>query len=75
MYSPCVECLNRYGRKYTKECDDFCEYAKEVRLWSDKYRECEELRAAAYRLIGELLDKPNVFTTDSEKEARDDGEE
>jgi len=27
MYNPCFECLNRYGKQYTEECDDMCEYA------------------------------------------------
>ena len=26
-YSPCFECLNRYGRQYSETCDQFCEYA------------------------------------------------
>jgi hypothetical protein len=27
MYNPCVECFNRYGRQYSNECDNNCEYA------------------------------------------------
>lgn len=27
MYNPCFDCLNRYGRSYTEECDNTCEYA------------------------------------------------
>ena len=27
MYNPCFECYNRYGKQYTEECDDTCEYA------------------------------------------------
>lgn len=27
MYSPCAECFNRYGRQYTEECDNICDYA------------------------------------------------
>ena len=30
MYNPCVECMNRYGRQYTKECDSKCEYANAI---------------------------------------------
>ena len=26
--NPCMECKNRYGREYSSECDDFCDYAK-----------------------------------------------
>lgn len=27
MYNPCFECMNRYGKEYTEECDNTCEYA------------------------------------------------
>lgn len=27
MYSPCFDCLNRYGHSYTEDCDFKCEYA------------------------------------------------
>lgn len=27
MYSPCFECMNRYGRQYTEDCDSKCDYA------------------------------------------------
>lgn len=27
MYNPCLECYNRYGKQYTEECDNTCEYA------------------------------------------------
>lgn len=27
MYNPCAECFNRYGRSYSEECDNTCEYA------------------------------------------------
>ena len=27
MYSPCFECMNRYGKQYTEECDSKCDYA------------------------------------------------
>lgn len=30
MYNPCFECYNRYGKQYTKDCDDTCEYANIV---------------------------------------------
>ena len=32
MYSPCMECLNRYGRQYTEDCDNTCEYAHAVKI-------------------------------------------
>ena len=31
-YSPCLECLNRYKRQYSKDCDDTCDYAHAVKL-------------------------------------------
>ena len=27
MYNPCFECYNRYGKQYTEECDNKCDYA------------------------------------------------
>ena len=27
MYSPCFDCLNRYGHSYSEACDSSCEYA------------------------------------------------
>ena len=27
MYSPCMECKLRYGKGYTEECDQKCDYA------------------------------------------------
>lgn len=27
IYSPCFECMNRYGKQYTEECDTKCDYA------------------------------------------------
>ena len=27
MYNPCFEYMNRYGKEYTEECDNTCEYA------------------------------------------------
>ena len=27
MYNPCFECMNRYGREYSEECDHKCDYA------------------------------------------------
>ena len=29
-YEPCFECLNRYNRDYTSDCDTFCSYAKKA---------------------------------------------
>ena len=30
MYNPCFECWNRYGKQYTKDCDDKCDYAHAI---------------------------------------------
>lgn len=37
MYNPCFECLNRYGKQYTEECDDTCDYASAVKRHIDMY--------------------------------------
>lgn len=37
-YSPCYECLNRYGRAYSTECDNTCEYANGIKR-RDEYIE------------------------------------
>lgn len=31
-YNPCFECLNRYNRQYSEECDNDCAYAHAVKL-------------------------------------------
>jgi predicted RNase H-like nuclease (RuvC/YqgF family) len=31
-YSPCFECLNRFGKQYSKDCDNTCEYAYSIKL-------------------------------------------
>ena len=31
LHNPCFECMNRYGKQYTKECDNECDYAKSVK--------------------------------------------
>ena len=31
-FNPCFECLNRFGRQYSKNCDNTCEYAYAVKL-------------------------------------------
>ena len=35
MFSPCFECLNRYGHSYTEECDNKCGYAKEIKEYKE----------------------------------------
>lgn len=31
MRNPCFECKNRYGKDYSIECDDTCDYAKLIK--------------------------------------------
>lgn len=32
MFNPCIEhCYHRYGKGYSSDCDDKCEYAKVVK--------------------------------------------
>lgn len=32
MFNPCMEhCFIRYGKQYTSECDNVCDYAKAVK--------------------------------------------
>lgn len=63
MYRPCWECKQRYGRDYSKECDDGCEYAAEVKSLKDRIKQLNCDCAKAYELIGQMLEKPNPFRT------------
>ena len=38
IFTPCSQCYMRHGTQYTKECDDFCDYAK-VCLENKKLKE------------------------------------
>lgn len=31
-YSPCIDCMNRYGRTYSKECVNICDYAHYISI-------------------------------------------
>ena len=42
-YSPCFECLNRYGRQYSKECDEFCDYAHSIKLRDIVIKDLEKI--------------------------------
>lgn len=42
-YNPCFECLNRYGRQYSKECDEFCDYARILKIRDDNIRDLERI--------------------------------
>ena len=70
MHIPCHECSIRRGYTYTKDCDDKCSYASAVKCRDTrikelemKLRESEELREQAYYVIGQMVDKPNIFDT------------
>lgn len=67
MFEPCYQhCYLRYGKKYTKECDLKCNYAKAVKESKNKDRiikklldmleeEKIELRAKALREMENIL--------------------
>lgn len=44
MYSPCFECLNRYGKQYSKECDGTCDYAVAVKAINSLQTEIKSLQ-------------------------------
>lgn len=31
-YNPCLECFNRYGKQYSEDCNNTCDYAYAVKL-------------------------------------------
>lgn len=47
MFNPCVEhCFNRYGKQYSSECDEYCDYAKAVKekkMLEEKNKERENV--------------------------------
>lgn len=67
MYEPCWECRQRYGRDYSKECDDNCGYASEVKMLKNRIKDMDSACAKAHELIGQLIDKPNSFDTSNGK--------
>ena len=44
MYSPCFECLNRYGKQYSKECDNTCDYAASIKTRNRLLDEISDLQ-------------------------------
>lgn len=51
MFNPCIEhCYNRYGKQYSSDCDDKCEYAKVVR----EKKLLEEEMDRPIKTLGEL---------------------
>jgi hypothetical protein len=47
MYNPCFECLNRYSKQYSEECDNTCEYAIAVKYISELQDEIKSLQDVA----------------------------
>ncbi len=44
MYNPCFECWNRYGKQYSEECDNSCEYAVAVKVINNLQDEINKLK-------------------------------
>ena len=42
LYYPCFECQNRYGREYSAECDEQCDYAMAVKEKKELEKENKE---------------------------------
>lgn len=59
-YEPCQACFIRFGKSYTKVCDDTCSYAKAVKDLKDTQKALEK----AYAAIGQLVEKHNCFQED-----------
>ena len=52
MINPCVDlCYTRYGKQYSSDCDDKCEYAKAVK---ERNFLNEELNTRKIAILGEL---------------------
>lgn len=61
MYSPCFECMNRYGKQYTEECDSKCDYAN-VLSKLKPYGTIDEIIEVLQgkRIPMAMLDKENI---------------
>ena len=64
MYNPCFECMNRYGRQYTEECDSKCEYAN-VMFQLKSYCGLEEVLSVmrGERIPIAMIDKEHIDDT------------
>lgn len=52
MFNPCVEhCYRKYGKQYSSDCDDKCEYAKTVK----EKKLLEEELDRPIKTLGELV--------------------
>ena len=64
MYNPGFECMNRYGRQYTEECDSKCEYAN-VMFQLKSYGGLEEVLSVmrGERIPIAMIDKEHIDDT------------
>ena len=64
MYNPCFECMNRYGKQYTEECDNKCDYAN-VMFQLKSYGGLEEVLSVmrGERIPITMLDKEHIEDT------------
>ncbi len=64
MYSPCFDCLNRYGHSYTEECDNKCQYANvisKLRPYGTVDEIVEILKGDKFPVV--FLDKDHIDST------------
>ena len=64
MYNPCFECFNRYGKQYTEECDNTCEYAyalSKVKPYGGIDEAVKIMKGDAFPLV--FLDDKHLETT------------
>lgn len=63
MFNPCVEhCYNRYGKQYSSDCDDKCEFAKEIkekRILGEKSNKYDEI----IKQINITVNSKNEYTS------------
>ena len=61
LFNPCIEhCFIRYGKQYTKDCDEKCDYAKmakELRELKQEYRELDKSKVYIFTVDVTELNK------------------
>ena len=68
MFNPCVDyCWNRFGREYSKDCDNTCEFAK-IAKELDKYKELFEKLYSAFDKYFNEYDGGLMLTTMKDSE-------
>ena len=71
MYSPCVECFNKYGKSYTKECDNNCEYAhaiSKLKPYGGLDAVIKVMNGDAFPLVLMIIFDLDTFTTKEDAE-------